>query len=124
METKMIVVFSQGFALGYLLSEFMNKLKHKEKLITYDKQSFDTLSIKKLSFVCKITDNEMFNIIFPEYDNVPKVQPGWTYHPNKQVIKIDLGEEIVDYLNKLEIFEYNFDELFLIKQQQNFKNNK
>ncbi len=116
METKMLVIFSQGFALGYLLSEFMNKLKPQKSLVEHKKEKYNDLCIKKMDFICKITDNEMFNIIFPEYDNVPKVQPGWTYHPDKQVIKIDLNQEIVEYLNSLEIFEYNFDELFLIKQ--------
>jgi hypothetical protein len=75
--------------------------------------------IHKVYLVAKITDFDKFNEIFPDIANVSKVHPFWIYHDKKGVIKIDLGMDIVIFLNKYikfnETFEYTLKEFIDIK---------
>lgn len=77
--------------------------------------------IHTVELVVKITDNDKFNEIFPDIENVSKVQPFWTYHDRKGVIKIDLGMDIVDFLNKLIRVDQTFD--YTIKDLINLRYN-
>jgi len=138
-SNKFAIVFSQGFVLGYLLSEFFHKIKKiklkETKIETKIENEIEikietkkenkseqtnkahTYAINSVTFLCKITDHDAFDILFPTYTNISKVQPGWTYIPDKNVIKIDLGNEIVNYLNKVPFFEYFFEDFFSIQQE-------
>jgi hypothetical protein len=91
------------------LGLFFAGYNFKEKKKDYLK---DPGLLKSISFVCKITDTDLFNEHFPNYDNIQKMQPGWTYLPSKGIIKINL--EIVDYFNNLGFFDYTFDEFLNI----------
>ena len=101
MDTIITLLKELGlFFAGYILKE-----KKKDCKSEYAR-------LKSISFVCKITDTYLFNEHFPNYDNIQKVQPGWTYLPLKGIIKINL--EIVDYFNNLDFFDYTFDDFFNI----------
>jgi len=71
----------------------------------------NNINLQNIYLVVEITDLDCFNRLFPE--NL--VQPSWDYYPVKGVIKIDLGKEIVDYLNRQEIFELDFDDFLDLK---------
>ena len=118
-QFKFFFVFSQGFVLGYFFSEIMNKQK-KLTQGQIKREKVESFKIKKVSFIVKITDNEMFDIIFPDYENIHKVQPGWTYIPDKYVVKIDLENEIVDFLNNIDEYDFTFEELLSIKNNKDF----
>ena len=70
---------------------------HKNKKVKIDKV------VQKISFVCVVKNHELFKEKFP----TGKVQPYWKYFPNKNVIKIVLDNEIVNYFN------YSLDDLNL-----------
>jgi hypothetical protein len=76
--------------------------------------------IKKIELLVHIKNKEIFNEFFPDIPNTPKVHPYWNYTRKKDVIKIDLYEEIVHYLNKEKTFEYSVDDIFEIKQYQEY----
>lgn len=71
----------------------------------------ENVNLQQIYFVVEITDYSSFNLSFPEN----RVQPSWDYYPIKGVIKIDLGNELVDYLNSQEIFELSFDDFLDLK---------
>jgi hypothetical protein len=134
-----VCLFLNGFLLGYLLNEIMNKLnkikteqdylteeyqeeeKEKEKEIK-EQQQKKNCNIKSIHFINHIQNNELFDEIFPDYPNIYKVQPNWLYLDKKRVIKIDLGVEIVDFLNKQintsECFEYPVQDFINIKKEK------
>jgi len=74
-----------------------------------------TNKINKVYLIVKITNYELFDEEFMPLPGVARVQPHWEYFPDKGVIKIDLNQEIVDFLNKQHLFKYTFDELFELK---------
>jgi len=86
-----VVRFCQGVLAGYVLAHLKVQTSDIQKKIS---------KIQKVHFICHIEDDDEFNLHFPDFENCPKVQPGWKYFKNKKIIKIDLGEEIVKYLNK------------------------
>ena len=67
--------------------------------------------IQTVNLVVEITDYPCFYEWFP--DN--RVQPYWDYRPDKGIIIIDLGTEIVDYLNGQEFFELDVIEFLDLK---------
>jgi len=69
-------------------------------------------SINKIYLICTITNKRTFNGFFP--DGI--VQPSWEYKPNKNVIKIDLGKDIVNILNQQEIYEYTVEEFLMLDE--------
>ena len=76
------------------------------------------IEIKNVYLLIKITDYKKFDEIFPD-NGSSKVQPYWTYHDKKGVIKINLGNNITKFLNKQQSFEYIIDDFLELK-----KNNK
>ena len=76
----------------------------------------ENVNLQKIYFVVEITDYSSFNRFFPE--NL--VQPSWDYYPVKGVIKIDLGKEITNYLNRQEIFELSFDDFLDLKIEDEY----
>jgi len=99
--------FTGGFFTGSIFSGDNKIDKIKE------------VKVNSVYFVIKITDKIKFDKIFPDYPGKSKVQPGWIYHDKKQIIKIDLGEDIVTFLNKkienCEIVNYSLNDFFKIK---------
>jgi hypothetical protein len=76
----------------------------------------DNINLQKIYLVVEITDYECFYESFPEN----RVQPSWDYYPFKGVIKIDLGTEIIDYLNSQEIFELCFEDFLDLKVENEY----
>jgi len=62
---------------------------HKKKNVKIDKV------VQKISFVCALKNHELFKERFP----VGKVQPHWEYFSNKNVIKIVLDDDVINYFN-------------------------
>jgi len=75
--------------------------------------------INKIYLIVKITNYEIFDETFMPLPGVSRVQPHWEYFSDKGVIKIDLNQEIVDFLNH-STFNYTFDELFAIKFDEDY----
>jgi len=115
------IIFAKGFVLGFLINDMFNKIQTIKKNKTQQKNN---CSIKSIHFISHIKDHTLFNDTFPDYTNVYKVQPGWNYFNKKNSIKINLGNEIVNYLNTYlsvdDSFEFTYDQLFNLKEFGNF----
>jgi hypothetical protein len=118
-QNSSVINFTSGFLLGILINEISNRL-NKAKIEQNYLSEKNELKIKSVHFISHIKNNELFDEMFPDYVNVPKVQPSWSYFDKKQVIKINLNNEIVDYLNNkinsYECFEYHFEDFLNIKE--------
>ena len=79
-------------------------------MFNFFKKKEEFKKINEVFFIVKITNEVVFNDIFPE----SKVQPSWDYFDKKRVIKIDLGTDITNFLNKNDSFEYSLNEVSLI----------
>jgi hypothetical protein len=86
--------------------DFLNFFKKKDK-------------INKIYLVAKITNYEIFDEQFMPLPGGSRVQPHWEYFADKGVIKIDLNQDIVNFLNQ-STFDYTLDELFKLKNNQDF----
>jgi hypothetical protein len=75
--------------------------------------------IKDVYIVIKINDFEKFDEIFPDNDNL-KLHPSWIYLDKKGIIKINVGTEIVEYLNKQKLFEYTIDDFLDLKENNEY----
>jgi hypothetical protein len=74
--------------------------------------------INNIDLIIKITNYEIFDEIFMPLPGVPLVQPHWVYYDNKGIIKINLGKEIVLFLNKQKgCYDYSFNNLFELKEK-------
>jgi hypothetical protein len=104
--------FYRGLIFGYLFKEHINNLVkfigfnglnliYKIKSGEYSR--FNN-GINKINLVLKITNEELFNETFDQ-----KFQKWWKYFPEKKVLKIELDQELINYLNKTEFI--NFDDL-------------
>jgi len=67
--------------------------------------------INRVELFIKIVDYEIFDQVFMPLPGVPRVQPHWDYYSNKGVISIDLGTDLVDYLNTVKDFRLTFDKI-------------
>jgi hypothetical protein len=67
--------------------------------------------INRIELFIKIVDHKRFDEVFMPLPGVPRVQPHWDYYPNKGVISVDLGTDLVDYLNTTKIYRETFDSL-------------
>jgi len=74
--------------------------------------------INKVELLVKIVDYEIFDEVFMPLPGVPRVQPHWEYLSNKGTILIDLGEDIVDYLNNIPEYEFTFCDLFELRDKR------
>lgn len=110
--------FIGGFITGILLKNHVIGLLQdtanllytiKDKLNT--KKNNTNYPITHMYFICKITNQKLFNDFFPGN----KIQPNWKYYSEKQSIKIELDESLVKYLNKT-TFDLSFKELFELKE--------
>ena len=77
-------------------------------------------SISTIDFVFKITDNNSFEEYFKnnEKNNIT-LQPLWDYYKKKQVIKIQLDEDFINYLNKNE-YKISFHDFINLKNDNEF----
>ena len=75
-------------------------------MFNFFKKKEEFKKINEVFFIVKITNEVVFNDIFPE----SKVQPSWDYFDKKRVIKIKLNKKLINFLNKNDNF--SFDELF------------
>ena len=102
------ITFLKGVLVGYVLKDYLKKSEPQKNQIKISE-------IKSISFVCHINDIDRFDEVFPDYHNVYKVQPNWLYFDKKQIVKIDLGMEIVKYLNNVmdETFEFTVKDFLL-----------
>jgi hypothetical protein len=98
--------FYRGVIFGYLFKEHINNifkfigfnglnLIHKIKSGKYSK--FDN-GINKINLILKVTNEELFNETFDQ-----KFQKWWKYFPEKKVLKIELDQEVINYLNKTDV---------------------
>ena len=76
--------------------------------------------ITNLNLVCHIKDYGQFLTCFPD----EKVQPFWSYFPKKGVIKIELEQDLIRYLNKKiqsgTYFEYTLYDIYNLKQNGDY----
>jgi len=97
-------------------------LFHEVRKISTRKQ-INIDGINNIDFICKITDFELFNELFPNNMGKYKVQPQWEYFDKLNVIKTKLDQELIDYLNKLtNLYEdktFNLEEFFDLKDNLN-----
>jgi hypothetical protein len=84
-------------AIHVINSMFKNKIKENE-------------NISKIDFIVKITDETLFEEIFHG-----KLQPGWKYFSNKKILKIELPEDILDFINT-KIDTIKVSDLFELKE--------
>ena len=114
-------LFIKGLFTGLIIKDqFINILKFGLNLFYELKKTRsmnDTLDkIDSIDFICKITDKKLFNEVFPDNPNFKyKVQPSWNYYDKKGVIKINLDQELIDFLNKSVNFSYSIRNLFELK---------
>ena len=114
--------FVPGFIFGYIFKTKINKsFDFLLYLFLTQKQKVPLKEQAIFYLICKITDYEKFNEIFPTYENTPKVQPMWDYYENKGIIKIKLEQSFNetisynDFLNNtgldIPLFQ-SFSEIF------------
>jgi hypothetical protein len=93
--------FYRGFLLGYLFKEHINNILssvvfnilnviHKVKT---SKHSKITNGISKINLVLKITNQELFDELLQPLPN------WWKYFPEKKVIKVELHQELIDFID-------------------------
>jgi hypothetical protein len=75
-------------------------------------------TINSIELVVKVTDYETFNKNF-NITGVPVVQPHWEYLSKKGIIKINLGEEIVNYINQNK-HDCTLESLFDVKENDEY----
>jgi hypothetical protein len=109
------ITFLKGVLVGYVLNDYLKKTEPLKNQVKISK-------INSISFVCHINDIERFDEVFPDYHNIYKVQPNWLYFDKKQIVKIDLGMEIVKYLNDImdETFEFTIEQFFELKENNEY----
>ena len=94
-------------------------LFHKFKKKTSGKQ-INIDGINNINFICKITNFNLFNELFPDNMGKYKVQPQWEYYDKKMIIKTKLDQGLINYLNKkINFNEFTLDELFNLKDDLN-----
>ena len=94
-------------------------LFHEVKKLSY-RQQINIDGINNIDFICKITDFELFNELFPNNMGKYKVQPQWDYFDKLNVIKTNLDQELIGYLNNLsEDNKFNLSEFFDLKDNLN-----
>lgn len=114
--------FYRGLLLGFLLKENVKKtfkflvfnglnLAHRLNSVFLKNELIKKDQISKIEFIVKITDEDLFREIFHN-----KLQPGWKYFNNKKVLKIEISDDIIDYLNKNTI---DYSNLFELKDSDN-----
>ena len=95
--------FAYGFVFGFLLKDGINKcildILTKSINIYHSHKKPKLNEINNICFICKITDTKLFNSLFPD----GKVQPYWDYYPETGVIKIKLDQDLVNFVNKIEL---------------------
>jgi hypothetical protein len=75
--------------------------------------------IRDVYILIKITDFKKFDEIFPDNDSL-KLHPSWIYLDKKGIIKINVGTDIVEYLNKQKLFEYDIDDFLDLKENNEY----
>ena len=125
--------FSKGIFTGLFTGIFIKEqvhniikigliLFHEVRKINYRKQ-INIDGINNIDFICKITDFELFNELFPNNMGKYKVQPQWDYFDKLNVIKTNLDEDLIDYLNKVtnlsEDKKFTLSEFFDLKDNLN-----
>ena len=112
----MYTSFFGGFLIGIIFrNKFLNFSKcvitncvylyhilNKKVVITRKK-------IQSVHFVCAINNMELFTQQFPEQI----VQPHWEYYRIKKVIKIELDEDVINYLNVTDL-ALSFDNIVML----------
>ena len=97
-------------------------LFHEVKKLSSRKQ-INIDGINNIDFICKITDFELFNELFPNNMGKYKVQPQWEYFDKLNVIKTNLDQELIEYLNKVtnlsEDKKFTLSEFFDLKDNLN-----
>ena len=103
--------FINGLVVGYLFKErikeivghlVVNTLKkyHEIRGLFIKNNNPNTNLIKSIHFVFKITDHDAFNEYFKNNrTNNITLQPKWDFYKLKNVIKIQLDDDFIDYLN-------------------------
>lgn len=92
-----------------LFFKFKNNKKNK-KIINNNDLNNNNNKINKINLLCKITNESLFNEIFPN----KKLPIFWNYSNKKNVIKIELPIELLNKLNNEEypeITDYSFNKL-------------
>ena len=115
--------FFLGFAAGCVLKNQLFKIITGLfiKAISYNKLVNNKKQFKKVILIAKIKNQALFDEYFPDLGTKYKTQPQWEYLPLKNIIKIELEQEIHegpldDYLNQTSLdidFFKSFCELYI-----------
>jgi hypothetical protein len=128
----------RGFILGFLFKEKILHITHgvithslvlfhrikyrinKKELSKKSDENSSEGSINTIDFVFKITDNNSFEEYFKnnERNNIT-LQPLWDYYKNKKVIKIQLDEDFINYLNK-NAYKISFHDFINLKNDNEY----
>lgn len=109
--------FISGLITGILLKDVIINLLQQSAIVFYkfkgNLKSIKSFNypIENIYFICKITNQKIFNDFFPEN----KIQPNWKYYSEKQCLKIELDESLVKYLNKNH-FNVSFNDFFELNE--------
>ena len=101
--------FYKGIIFGYLFKQQFNNILFNTLKLLYDvKNKFikDDYSIKdgihKVNLVLHITNQELFNEIFNGVFPI-----WWNYLSEKKVLKLELDQEVIDFLNNIDNINFN-----------------
>jgi len=119
----------KGFIIGFLLKDKIQQvckgilfnglnLFHEIKNKIHKKDVKDDKLIQEIYFVFKVTNQESFDEHFKNNEtNVIKLQPRWDYYENKKIIKIQLDDDFIDYLNNMSNYNISFNDFINIKNK-------
>jgi len=97
--------FIGGFVAGIVLKNKVNGLLkniYTQGVNVYHNIHKNKKPVKKNSrnyLICKITDFNEFDEIFPRLNTLSRVQPMWKYYENKGIIKIEVDSLFEEYIS-------------------------
>ena len=87
-----ILNFCSGFIIGFASVWYHKSIINGIVSLTISKKKNEPT----IKFICKITNNTLFNEYFPKFRNqsAPRTQPYWDFIENKGIIKINVFKTI------------------------------
>jgi hypothetical protein len=119
MKRNVFLSFCAGMVFKNKICDILTKSLFS--LLSLRKNKIPIEINKKVTLIAKIKDHALFDEYFPILSTKFRTQPQWDYNPLKNIIKIELEQEIIeglcmDYLNVTDIdipFFETFCELYV-----------
>lgn len=116
--------FISGFLVGLVFKDVF-KFGLTNGLLLYHSLKKKTIKkvktpIESVHFICKVTNEAFFKQTFagvpvPNSSGKVLLQPNLEYYPKHGIIRSQLDEDLIDYLNK-NTFVYSFEEIYKIEE--------